>query len=367
MASQRRAAYTGCGERDNLPTWMCSPPFLRSACVKDPMTDMSVQPIPLPPNGRPQVVAAFYKFVSLADPVAVKVELEPVCVQAGVCGTILLAPEGINGTVSASHAGISALFEWYASKPEFADIEAKFSFAPEPAFHRMKVRLKKEIVTMGQPDVDPNHAVGAYVSPQDWNALIGDPDTLVVDTRNEYEVAIGSFDNAVNPRTASFREFPAWVEQHLDGLPAEKRPKKIAMFCTGGIRCEKATSYMVAKGYENVFHLDGGILKYLETIQPQNSMWNGDCFVFDQRVSVRHGLDPGDYDMCHACRMPLTEAEKHAPEYEAGVSCPKCFGARENTELDRFRERQKQMQLARQRGERHIGRRPEKADHGRDD
>ena len=316
--------------------------------------------IPQPPADRPEVVAAFYHFTALQDIAAIKPVLEQVCRNAGICGTILLAREGINGTVSASQSGIQKLFSWFARQDAFSAIQAKFSFAEKPAFHRMKVRLKKEIVTMGEPDIDPRGCVGTYVKPQDWNALIADPDTLVIDTRNDYEVAIGSFAGAVNPKTTAFREFPGWVKDHLDVLPDNQKPKKIAMFCTGGIRCEKATSYLVDKGYDNVFHLEGGILKYLETMPADDSTWQGDCFVFDQRVSVKHGLAPGDYDMCHACRMPLTADEMQLPQYEPGVSCPKCHGTRETNELERFRERHRQMQLARQRGEKHIGKTPER-------
>jgi UPF0176 protein len=319
------------------------------------MPPQTVQIVPEPPLDRQQVVAAFYKFVALGGLGNIKHTLEKVCAEAGIVGTILVAREGVNGTVSGPRAGIQALLAWFAGHNQIAGVPAKFSFAEGPAFHRMKVRLKKEIVTMGQPDVDPNGAVGAYVKPQDWNALISDPDTMVIDTRNDYEVAIGTFERALNPHTRSFREFPDWVKDNLDTLPEDRRPKKIAMFCTGGIRCEKSTSYLVSRGYENVYHLEGGILKYLETVAPENSTWNGDCFVFDQRVSVRHGLEPGDYDMCHACRMPLTNEEKKSPHYEPGVSCPKCFGTHDEDQLTRFRERQKQIRLARARGKQYIG------------
>ena len=311
--------------------------------------------VPEPSPERPEVVAAFYKFVALENIETIKPELEALCGKQNILGTILLAREGINGTVSGSRAAIVTLFDWFASQEWSADISAKFSFAEDRPFHRMKVRLKKEIVTMGEPDIDPNNCVGAYVAPADWDALINDPDTLVIDTRNNYEVAIGTFDNAVNPQTSSFREFPEWVQSHLDNLPKSQRPKNIAMFCTGGIRCEKATSYMVSRGFENVFHLEGGILKYLETIPAEKSSWQGDCFVFDQRVSVRHGLEPGDYDMCHACQMPLSAEEMQSPHYEPGVCCPKCHGAHSERQEQRFREREKQMRLARQRGENHIG------------
>jgi UPF0176 protein len=219
----------------------------------------------------------------------------------------------------------------------------------------MKVRLKREIVTMGQPDIDPENSVGTYVSPQDWNALISASDTLVIDTRNRYEVAIGTFENAVDPETASFRDFPAWIENYMADLPEEKRPKNIAMFCTGGIRCEKATSYLRARGYENVFHLEGGILKYLETMPAEDSAWRGECFVFDQRVSVKHGLAPGAYDQCHACRTPLTQEDKQRASFEHGVSCLHCIDAHDDSDRARFRERQKQIRLSKERGQAHIG------------
>jgi UPF0176 protein len=267
----------------------------------------------------------------------------------------LLAREGINGTICGTHEAIAALMVHFAKDPRLADIAPKFSLASEPAFHRMKVRLKQEIVTMGQPDIDPVGAVGTYVRPEDWNALITREDTLVIDARNAYEVAIGTFDDAVNPEIDSFRAFPAWVDGYLAALPEDKRPKNIAMFCTGGIRCEKSTAYLVGQGYENIFHLQGGILKYLETVPQEDSTWQGDCFVFDERVSVTHGLAEGDYDMCHACRMPLSAAEKKLNSYEPGVACLHCVETRSEADRQRFRERQKQIKLAKARGEKHIG------------
>ena len=298
-------------------------------------------------------VAAFYKFVLLEDYEAIQPALQAHCKKHGVLGTILLAREGINGTVCGSADAIAALMQAFAADARFADITPKFSFASEPAFHRMKVRLKSEIVAMGKSEIDPVDDVGAYVPPAEWNALIADPDTLVIDTRNAYEVAIGTFEGAIDPKTSSFREFPEWVDNYLASL--EKPPKNIAMFCTGGIRCEKSTAYLVGKGYENIFHLQGGILKYLETVAPEDSAWEGDCFVFDQRVSVRHGLEEGDYDMCHACRMPLTEDEKALNSFEAGVSCLHCIKTHSEDDRERFRERQKQIKLAKLRGEKHIG------------
>lgn len=311
--------------------------------------------VPVPPTDRPVVVAALYKFVRLDDPEAMRGPLVTQCHRAGLYGTILLAPEGINGTISGDHAGISRLMDWLQAHPLFSGIAPKYSFASESAFDRMKVRLKKEIVTMGQPDIDPNNCVGRYVKPEDWNGLINDESTLVIDTRNHYEVAIGSFDGAVNPNTDSFRDFPAWVDKYISSLDEDKRPENIAMFCTGGIRCEKSTSYLVSKGFKNVFHLEGGILKYLETIEPEDSHWQGECFVFDRRVSVGHGLKPGAYDLCHACRMPISQDDKLQPTYIAGQSCPQCHDRLSEDQKQRFAQRQKQIELARQRGEKHIG------------
>ena len=311
--------------------------------------------VPEPPQDRREVVAALYKFVRLDDPAALRAPLQAVCREAGLCGTLLLAREGVNGTVSGRRAGIVRLLDWFAADNRTGPVPAKFSFSAEPPFYRMKVRLKQEIVTMGEPDVDPAGRVGTYIKPQDWNALIRDPDTLVIDTRNDYEIAIGKFENAVDPGTRSFRDFPQWVRDNLDALPAGKQPKNIAMYCTGGIRCEKATSYLVGKGYRNVFHLEGGILKYLEEVAENESAWQGECYVFDQRVAVRHGLQPGEYGMCRACRMPLSQQEMASPLYEEGVSCPKCHASHTAEQIARFRERQRQMELAAQRGEAHLG------------
>ena len=319
------------------------------------MTHTSSPPVPETPPDKGVIVAAFYKFIHLSDPVAVQRDLQKACESAGILGTILIAHEGINGTVCALREGICTLMAHFADSPYFSDIQPKYSFAKEPAFYRMKVRLKREIVTMGQPDIDPENSVGTYVSPQDWNALISASDTLVIDTRNRYEVAIGTFENAVDPETASFRDFPAWIENYMADLPEEKRPKNIAMFCTGGIRCEKATSYLRARGYENVFHLEGGILKYLETMPAEDSAWRGECFVFDQRVSVKHGLAPGAYDQCHACRTPLTQEDKQRASFEHGVSCLHCIDAHDDADRARFRERQKQIRLSKERGQAHIG------------
>ncbi|MGC6472527.1 MAG: rhodanese-related sulfurtransferase [Parvibaculales bacterium] len=312
---------------------------------------------PVPPHGAntPFVVAALYKFVALPDFADLQPRLKLACKKAGISGTILLAHEGINGTVAGDHAGISNLMAFLRNHPALGDLEAKFSFAAAAPFNRMKVRLKKEIVTLGQPAVDPTNTVGTYVAPEDWNALIEDPDTLVIDTRNDYEVAIGTFENAVNPETETFRDFAAYVRDKLKPLVAGQKPKNIAMFCTGGIRCEKSTSYLLQEGFENVFHLKGGILKYLEHVPEQDSKWHGQCFVFDQRVSVGHGLVQGDYDMCHACRMPITQEDKQDAHFQPGISCPKCHGTHSESQLKRFSDRQKQVELAKARGETHIG------------
>lgn len=297
------------------------------------------------------LVAALYKFVPLGDYEQRRAPLQAVCKENHVMGTILLAGEGINGTIAGPEAGIRDVLGWLRAHTEFADLEHKESWTDEMPFHRMKVRLKKEIVTMGVEGVDPNALVGTYVEPEDWNALIDDPDVIVVDTRNSYEYSIGTFRGALDPETSSFREFPEWVERS-EAL-AEK--PKVAMFCTGGIRCEKATSYLKQLGYEEVFHLKGGILKYLETVPEEQSRWDGECFVFDQRVSVGHGLKVGDYDMCHACRMPLSADEKQSAFYEKGVSCPKCHALLDERKRQRFADRQKQMELAKKRGTKHLG------------
>lgn len=297
-------------------------------------------------------VAALYKFAPLPDYESLREPLQNMCDLLGVKGTILLAGEGINGTVAATDESIAKLLEFLRADPRLADLEHKESRAEALPFYRMKTRLKKEIVTMGVGGVDPNETVGTYVDPQDWNALISDPDVVLIDTRNDYEVEIGTFEGAINPDTQTFREFPQWVEDNKDRL---NKPK-IAMFCTGGIRCEKASSYMKSKGYDEVFHLKGGILKYLETIDQAQSKWNGDCFVFDQRVAVKHGLKESEYDQCFACRYPITEDDKKSPSYVKGISCPRCHDTMSQDQKERFAERQKQIALSKARGEDHLGR-----------
>lgn len=297
------------------------------------------------------VVAALYKFASLPDYRELQKPLQDFCTKHGLKGTLLLAAEGINGTVAGSRQAIDALLEHLRHDKRLADIEHKESFAEEMPFYRMKVRLKKEIVTLGVKGVDPNKKVGTYVAPQDWNKLIADPEVIVVDTRNRYEYEIGTFRGAVDPHTQTFREFPEFVSKNLN--PAKH--KKVAMFCTGGIRCEKASSFMLQQGFEEVYHLQGGILKYLETVPAEESLWEGECFVFDQRVAVKHGLEIGEHELCHACRYPVSPADKQSEFYQEGVSCPHCHAQLTEEKRKSAAERQKQVELAAQRGAAHIG------------
>lgn len=296
------------------------------------------------------ICAALYKFVELDNYQDLRQPLLDIMLEHGVKGTLLLAREGINGTICGDRAGIEAVLAHIRQDSRLADIEHKESPSEEQAFYRTKVKLKKEIVTLGVDWVDPKNLVGRYVEPQDWNQLIDDPEVLLIDTRNDYEYAVGTFNGAVNPKTESFREFPEYVAQHLD----KDQHKKVAMFCTGGIRCEKSTAYLRSLGFSEVYHLRGGILKYLEEVPAEESRWQGECFVFDQRVTVRHGLEQGSYDQCYACRMPITEDEKASGFYQKGVSCPHCYHQTSADQKARFAERERQIQLARQRGERHI-------------
>lgn len=299
----------------------------------------------------PFVVAALYQFVRLEDYEELQQPLTNFCRKNGIKGTLLLAREGINGTVAGSRQGIDALKAYFAQDGRFDNLEYKESWAETMPFYRLKIRLKKEIVTIGIPDVDPNEVVGTYLNPQEWNELIQDPDVIVLDTRNDYEVDIGTFKNALDPKTKSFSEFPEYVRKNL----ADQKKKKIAMFCTGGIRCEKASSFMKQEGFDEVYHLKGGILKYIETIAPQESLWEGECFVFDNRVAVKHGLELGSYDLCHGCRQPITLADKESPPYEPGVCCAKCSHTLTPSQKKRFQERHKQVLLAQKRNQRHIG------------
>ncbi len=296
-------------------------------------------------------VAALYRFTPFPDPGALQGPLAEVARLNRVMGTLLLAREGINGTIAGTREGVQAVLSHICALPGCADLEWKESTAEDMPFSRMKVRLKREIVTMGQPDVDPTASVGTYIAPRDWNDLVRSDDVVVIDTRNDYEVAIGTFERAVDPETRSFSEFPDWWAANAERFAG----KKVAMFCTGGIRCEKATNYLISQGVDDVFHLKGGILKYLEEVPADQSLWSGECFVFDRRVSVGHGLVEGHYDLCHACRRPISAAHKTHPAFEQGVCCGQCVD--EYTEADRirFRERQRQIELAKARGERHIG------------
>jgi len=303
------------------------------------------------------LVCALYKFVALEDYQQIRQPLLDLMEQNNVKGTLLLANEGINGTVSGTQEAIDTLLAWLNADERLNPISYKLSYDEVPPFHRTKVKLKKEIVTLGVEGIDPRKTVGTYVKPQDWNALISDPEVFVVDTRNDYEIEIGTFKHAVDPDTKSFREFPEYVKQNMD--PAKH--KKVAMFCTGGIRCEKSTAYMKEQGFEDVYHLEGGILQYLEDVPKAESLWEGDCFVFDNRVAVNHDLEKSHYDQCYACRLPITEQDKLSDKFESGVSCPKCHGSHSDEQVARFREREKQVNLAKERNEEHVGTEARKA------
>ena len=296
-------------------------------------------------------VCALYKFVKLANFEQLKSPLLSFMEAHEVKGTLLLADEGINGTIAGSAESIEKVLNYLKEDPRLAELSYKCSYHQENPFQRTKVKLKKEIVTMGVEGIDPRQVVGTYVKPKDWNTLISDPEVLLVDTRNDYEVEIGTFKNAVNPNTENFREFPDYVKNNLD----KTKHKKVAMFCTGGIRCEKSTAYMKEQGFEEVYHLEGGILKYLEEVPSDETMWQGECFVFDGRVAVNHDLEKGSYDQCFACRYPITEEEKQSELYIKGVSCPKCHDKMTPEQKARFAERQRQMELAKARGDQHIG------------
>ena len=299
------------------------------------------------------LVAALYKFVEIDDLLSLQSDLHEICEKNNIMGTILIANEGINGTISGKTNEINQTISLLKSDKRFANIEIKYSSTDKQPFHRMKVRLKKEIVTIGLPKINPNKKVGTYVKPDDWNDLISDPNVVVIDTRNKYETKIGSFQNALDPETSSFREFPDWVKKFKSSK--ENANKKIAMFCTGGIRCEKASSLMKEEGFKDVYHLQGGILKYLETIDKENSLWNGECFVFDQRVCLTDELEVGSYKMCFACRMPITHEEMQNEKYIEGISCIYCYDKTTKEKKERFGSRQKQILLAKERGEKHLG------------
>ncbi len=296
-------------------------------------------------------VCALYKFVRLANCTELKTPLLNIMESLSVKGTLLLAAEGINGTIAGPQEAIDKVLDFLQKDERLSPLTCKFSYHQNNPFQRTKVKLKKEIVTMGVEGIDPNQSVGTYIKPKDWNELISDPEVLLVDTRNDYEVEIGTFKNAINPQTENFREFPEYVKNNLD----KSKHKKVAMFCTGGIRCEKSTAYLKEQGFDEVYHLEGGILKYLEEVPAEETMWQGECFVFDGRVAVNHDLEQGQYDQCFACRYPLTEADKQSPDYVKGVSCHRCIDKMTEQQKASFAEREKQIQLAKQRGEQHIG------------
>jgi UPF0176 protein len=300
-------------------------------------------------------IAALYKFNAIEDCAAVRGPLASLCCAHSVKGTLLLAREGINGTIAGPDQAIERVLDHIRDLVGETNLELKFSRARVQPFHRMKVRIKREIVTMGEPDIDPRRSAGQYVLPQDWNGLISEPGTIIIDTRNDYEVTVGTFPGAVNPRTKSFAEFPAWFQAERERLLGTGTPPKVAMFCTGGIRCEKATAFLKAQGLEDVYHLRGGILKYLETVPKEQSLWQGECFVFDQRAAVGHGLAPGSYGLCHACRRPVSETDRASALYEAGVSCPACHAERSDEQRASCRERHRQEGMAAARGEAHVG------------
>ena len=302
------------------------------------------------PN-HPVKVVALYRFARFDRYLDMQEPVANLCGQLGIKGTLILAGEGINGTVAGQPAAIDSLVSFFRSIPEFDGMEIKFSHALAMPFHRMKVKVKKEIVTLGVPGIDPLSVVGTYVEPANWNALIADPDTVVIDTRNDYEFKIGSFKNAIDPETKAFTEFPEWLRARKDELAG----KKVAMFCTGGIRCEKATAYAKEIGINDVYHLKGGILAYLEKVPPEESLWKGECFVFDERVTVGHGLALGDAELCRACRTPLTEKDRKSAQFVEGLSCPHCHDSRTEKDRARYAERHKQVLLAEKRGLRHIG------------
>ena len=326
-----------CSPKTGLTHWIYAP------ASEDKMTE--------PQSHGLYVVCALYKFVSLPDFEQLRQPLLDAMLAHDVKGTLLLAQEGINGTVAGSRDGIDAVLAHLRSDPRLADLSTKESFDTVEPFYRTKVKLKKEIVTMGVEGIDPRRVVGTYVKPQDWNALISDPDVVLIDTRNDYEVEIGTFKNALNPRTTTFREFPRYVEENLD----PEKHRKVAMFCTGGIRCEKSTAYLKEQGFDEVYHLEGGILQYLEDVPEAQSLWEGECFVFDNRVTVNHQLQKGHFDQCHACRRPISEEDKQSEHYKPGVSCHHCYNEHGAEQIARYAQREKQIQLARQRGETHIG------------
>lgn len=303
----------------------------------------------------PFCIAALYRFARLVDCERLRGPLERLCSEQGIKGTLLIAPEGVNGTIAGSRSGIDGVLAHIRAWPGCADLEVKFSGAAKTPFHRLKVRLKREIVTMGQPDINPAADAGTYVDPQDWNELVDDPDTIVIDTRNDYEVEVGSFAGAIDPKTSTFRDFPEWFVRERKRLLGTGKPARVAMFCTGGIRCEKASAFLKREGIEEVYHLRGGILAYLKAVPEEASRWRGECFVFDQRVAVDHGLAEGTYEQCFACRRPISPLDQQSPLYEAGASCPACHGERNEQQKASARERHRQEMLAARLGRAHVG------------
>ena len=299
------------------------------------------------------LVATLYKFFKVNDLVALQDQLYAICNKNNVMGTILIANEGVNGTIYAKPREIEKTLISIQKDDRFSEIEIKYSSTNKQPFHKMRVRLKKEIVTIGLPEINPNKTVGTYVKPEEWNDIISDPDVILIDTRNKFEIKIGSFKNALDPRTTSFRDFPEWVKKFKQDKTNTN--KKIAMYCTGGIRCEKASSLMKEEGFNEVYHLQGGILKYLEQVEKEKSLWEGECFVFDDRVCLTENLEVGSYKMCFACRMPITEDELNDDRYEEGISCLYCYDKTTKDKKERFESRQKQIELSKLRGEKHIG------------
>jgi len=302
-----------------------------------------------------KLIAAFYKFVDWDNLKRKKSEIEKLCLKNNIVGTILLANEGINGTIAGSEKSVLAVIKGLKDDPLLSEIKPKFSKAEGEIFKRMKVRLKKEIVSMGMENIRPANLKGRTVKAGDWNALISNLKTLVIDTRNQYECAIGTFKGSLDPKTKSFREFPKWSKNNLKALMKKEGKTKVAIFCTGGIRCEKASSYLLGEGIEEVYQLEGGILKYLENISSEESLWEGECFVFDERVSIQHGLVEGNYSMCHACRMPIDDDDMKSKKYSEGISCPHCYATHSEERKERFAERQRQIKLAKTRNEKHLG------------
>lgn len=297
-------------------------------------------------------VASFYRFLDLEEPQDFRSKLQTLCDELDLLGTVLVASEGFNGSLTGDEDSVRRAFAWIEETLGLgAPIEARWNDVSEAPFRRLRVKLKKEIVTLGRPDILPHKKTGTYVEGEKWNELINDPDVVVIDTRNHYEYEVGSFPNAIDPETDSFREFPAFAEK----LAETARDRPLAMFCTGGIRCEKATALMLELGFDEVYHLQGGILKYLEEMPPETNQWDGECFVFDTRVAVDRDLSEGGYVQCHACRRPLSMEDLASPDYREGVSCPKCVGELDNDRAARLEERRKQVELAEQRGDRHIG------------